>query len=201
MSFPNSFVNNKAGIQLGSHHYSPVEESIRRRWHVPETLLRDVGLKSGMIFLDIGCGDGFFTVPAAEITGAEGRVFAVDADASAIGRLNGKVVEKGLTNVTSRVGTAEETVFCEGCADLVFYSIVLHDFGDPGKVLRKAKRMVKPSGKLVNLDWKKKTSEFGPPVRIRFSESEAVSLIEAAGFRVESVTDSGQDHYIVTAKP
>jgi len=68
-------------------------------------------------------------------------------------------------------------------------------------VLRNAKRMIKPSGSLVNLDWKKKPSEFGPPVRIRFSEEEAVSLIEAAGFRVESVKDSGQDHYIVVAKP
>jgi ubiquinone/menaquinone biosynthesis C-methylase UbiE len=186
---------------LSSHRYSPLEESIRRRWQVPEDLLRELGLKTGMVFMDIGCGDGFFTIPAAEITGNRGRVFAVDADASAISRLNCRVAEKGLSNVTARVGAAEETVFCKACADLVFYSIVLHDFGDPGKVLRNAKRMIKPTGKLVNLDWKKKSSEFGPPVRIRFSEEEARNLIEVAGFRVESVKDSGQDQYVVVAKP
>jgi len=196
-----SSLRDEAEVHLSSHHYSPLEESIRRRWQVPEDLLRDLGLKSGMVFMDVGCGDGFFAIPAAEITGKGGRVFAVDADASAISRLNDRAAKKGLSNVTARVEEAEETVFCESCADLVFYSIVLHDFSDPGMVLRNAKRMIKPSGSLVNLDWKKKPSEFGPPVRIRFSEEEAVSLIEAAGFRVESVKDSGQDHYIVVAKP
>jgi ubiquinone/menaquinone biosynthesis C-methylase UbiE len=196
-----SRLRDEAEVRLSSHRYSPLEESIRRRWQVPEDLLRELGLKTGMVFMDIGCGDGFFTIPAAEITGNRGRVFAVDADASAISRLNCRVAEKGLSNVTARVGAAEETVFCKACADLVFYSIVLHDFGDPGKVLRNAKRMIKPTGKLVNLDWKKKSSEFGPPVRIRFSEEEARNLIEVAGFRVESVKDSGQDQYVVVAKP
>ena len=154
-----------------------------------------------MVFMDIGCGDGFFTIPAAEIAGADGNVYAVDTDASAIDRLKKKATEKGLANVNTKVGPAEETVFCEACADIVFYSMVLHDFNDPSKVLRNARRMVKPTGKLVNLDWKKKRTVFGPPVRIRFSEEYARNLIEAAYFKVENIRDAGRNHYIVTAKP
>jgi ubiquinone/menaquinone biosynthesis C-methylase UbiE len=78
---------------------------------------------------------------------------------------------------------------------------VLHDFRDPTKVLRNAKTMLKPSGKLVNSDWKKKPTAFGPPLQIRFSEEHAANLIKQAGFTIESVKDLESNFYIVTAKP
>jgi ubiquinone/menaquinone biosynthesis C-methylase UbiE len=177
------------------------EEALRRKWRNPEITLKSVGVSAGMVFVDVGCGDGFFAIPAAQLVGEKGVVYAVDVDASAIERLKDKAAEKGLKNVTAKVGEAEETVFCEECADMVFYSRVLHDFRDPAKVLHNAKRMLKPAGMLVDLDWKKKPTVFGPPVRIRFSEEQAASLIKAAGFMIESVRASGRNFYIVTAKP
>jgi hypothetical protein len=66
-------------------------------------------------------------------------------------------------------------------------------------VLQNAKRALKVGGKLVNVDWKKESTPFGPPVDIRFSESEAASLIERAGFNVVSIQDSGPFHYVIVA--
>ena len=154
-----------------------------------------------MVFMDIGCGDGFFTIPAAQLVGDKGKVYAVDIDASAIDRLKQKATKKDLRNVTAKVGAAEDTVFCDACADIVFYSTVLHDFRDPALVLRNAKLMLKPSGTLMNLDWKKKSAVFGPPLRIRFSEEQASNLIKQAGFTIESVKDLGLNFYVVAAKP
>ena len=151
--------------------------------------------------MDIGCGYGFFTIPAAQIVGNQGKVYGVDVSASAVDRLKREAAEKGLKNVTATVGAAEETVFCNECADIVFYSIVLHDFRDPAKVLHNAKRMIKPSGTLVNLDWKKKLMSLGPPLHIRFSEEQASNLIKQAGFTIETVKDVEEDFYIVMAKP
>jgi ubiquinone/menaquinone biosynthesis C-methylase UbiE len=175
-------------------------EGTIRTWHHPEISLEGIGLRSGMTFIDIGCGYGFFTIPAAQIVGEKGKVYAVDIDAPAIDQLKREAAEKGLKNIRADVGVAEETVFCNECADIVFYSIVLHDFRDPAKVLRNANRMLKPSGKLVNLDWKKKSTVFGPPLQIRFSDEQAANLIKQAGFTIESVKDTGSDFYIVTAK-
>jgi len=182
----------------GQKHFG---EGIIRRRHHPQLNLESIGLRSGMVFMDIGCGDGFFTIPAARLVGEKGKVYAVDIDASAIDRLKRQAAEKNLKNISAEVGAAEETVFCDACADIVFYSTVLHDFKDPAKVLRNAKLMLSPAGRLVNLDWKKKSTVFGPPLRIRFSEEQAATLIKQAGFTIESVKDLGRNFYIVTAKP
>src|SRR3990172_9466891 len=185
---------------MGCHGGFSLDEATRRSWFNPEKVLQDAGLGSGMVFVDVGCGEGFFTILAAEIVGKTGKIYAVDTDASAIEMLKHKTDKKGLTNIKAVVAKADETVFCDECADIVFYSIVLHDFHDPAKVLLNAKRMLKSSGYLVNLDWKKKRTTHGPPVRIRFSEEQAQALIKNAGFDIESVKDAGRDHYIVVAK-
>lgn len=171
------------------------------KWYHPKLNLESIGLRAGMVFMDIGCGDGFFTIPAAQIVGEQGKVYAVDVDALAIDRLKRGATEKGLKNMTAKVDAAEETVFCDACADIVFYSIVLHDFRDPAKVLQNAKQMLKPTGTLVNLDWKKKLMPIGPPMRIRFSEEQASNLIKQAGFSIGSVKNLGHNFYIVMAKP
>ena len=137
-----------------------------------------------MVFMDIGCGDGFFSILAAKKVGANGKVYAVDTDASAIEKLKQKAKMEGLKNINAKVCKAEDTVFCTQCADFIFYSMDLHDFADPAKVLKNAKQMIKPNGQLIDLDWKKIDMPFGPPVAIRFSEEKAVGLMRSAGFAV-----------------
>ncbi len=184
---------------MGCHGGFALDEATRRSWYNPEAILQD--LRSGMVFIDIGCGNGFFSILAAKKVGKKGKVYAVDIDASAIERLKHKAKAESLKNITAKVGAAEETVFCSKCADFVFYSMVLHDFADPAEVLQNAKQMIKHTGRLVDLDWKKQEMPFGPPVKIRFSEEHIASLIRNAGFQVDSVKDAGSYHYIVIAKP
>jgi ubiquinone/menaquinone biosynthesis C-methylase UbiE len=184
---------------MGCHGGFSLDETTRRSWYNPEAILQN--LLTGMVFIDIGCGDGFFSILAAKKVGATGKVYAVDIDASAIEKLKLKAKAEALTNITAIAGKAEKTVFCRNCADVIFYSMDLHDFNDPAKVLQNAKEMIKPNGQLIDLDWKKIDMPFGPPVTIKFSEEEASSLIEAAGFVVKDVRDAGRYHYVITAKP
>lgn len=154
-----------------------------------------------MAFLDMGCGDGFFTIPAVRKVGGTGRIYAVDSNPQAITRLQRTAQEEELKNIFASVSTAEETVFCESCADYVFLGIVLHDFKDPNMVLQNARRMLKPDGNLVNLDWRKTHMPLGPPHEIRFDEKMAAALIQKNSFTIEEVTYSGSHHYLVIAHP
>jgi len=180
------------------HH---ADESERRQWQDPEAVLAATGLKPGSTFMDIGCGEGFFTLPAARLTGPGGRVYGVDIEGEAIETLRRRAAAEGLNNLELITGKAEEALLCQACTDIVFFGNVLHDFENPAEVVRKARRMIKPEGKLANLDWKKEAMSFGPPLSRRFDEAAAISLIEPAGFRVESVKDAGKYHYLIIARP
>jgi ubiquinone/menaquinone biosynthesis C-methylase UbiE len=175
---------------------------IRRQWQNPEAIFRRIGLKPNQVFVDMGCGDGFFTIPAAYIVGENGKVYSLDIDKDAVSAVRERARREGLKNIVTRVGNAEETMFCEGCGDIVFFANDLHDFEDPSKVLSNARRIIKASGRLVDVDWKKKSMLMpGPPLRIRLSETEASNLIKKAGFDIEMVGEVGPYHYIIIAKP
>ncbi len=177
------------------------DEKERRKWQNPEAILADIGLRPGLTFIDIGCGDGFFSLPAARLTGDKGIVYGLDINGEVIGRLREKATVEGLINLKLEIGEAEQTVFCQACADIVFFGIDLHDFREPKKVLINARRMLKRTGWLVDLDWKRKPMDLGPPLQKRFSEKKAISLMEAAGFRVEAVKEVRPYHYLIIAKP
>jgi ubiquinone/menaquinone biosynthesis C-methylase UbiE len=176
------------------------DETERRKWQNPEKILAEIGLSPGQTFVDVGCGEGFFTIPAAKLLGKRGRVYGFDIDEKAIQRLKEKTADEGLENLILKVGTAEEVVPCRGCADFVFFGMNLHDFRDPPKALINAKKMLKSGARLIDLDWKKEPMDLGPPLRIRFSQEEAVTRIEEAGFRVHAVKQEGPYHYLIIAK-
>ena len=182
----------------GCHGGFCLDEKTRRSWYNPDAVLADLQL--GMTFIDVGCGDGFFSLLAAEKVGSNGKVYAVDIDASRVKMLQDKANAQKIRNIVAAVGRAEDTVFCKSCADVVFYSMDLHDFDDPTQVLTNAKLMLKPSGIVVDLDWRKIKMEFGPPFEIRFSEQTVAEMFGKAGFSVEA-SEAGPYHYIVTGKP
>jgi len=177
------------------------EDTERVKSQNPETVLLHIGLQPGFTFMDIGCGDGFFSIPAAKIVGKEGKVFGLDANSSIIDSLQKKAQQEGLNNIVLKAGKAEEIILCDSCADIVFFSMALHDFATPLKALGNAHKMLRPGGKLVNLDWKKIPMECGAPLHIRFSEIQAQEMIEQSGFKVASVEESGPYHYLITAHP
>jgi ubiquinone/menaquinone biosynthesis C-methylase UbiE len=179
------------------HRQFPANDPERRKWQDPEKILARIGLKPGMTFVDPGCGDGYFALPAARMVGPKGKVIAADINEEAIERLRQQAAEEGLGQLSAEVRAAEETIACEGCADFVFFGIDLHDFADPMKAIQNAKKMLRPSGKLVDLDWKPEPMPFGPPLEKRFSIAKARQLIESAGFHVQSIEDCGPYHYII----
>jgi ubiquinone/menaquinone biosynthesis C-methylase UbiE len=171
----------------------------RNEWQDPDAIFSSIGLVQGMTFVDLGCGEGYFAIPACRRVGPAGKVYAADINADAVAHLQEQVENEGISNLWAEVKAAEEAVFCCGCADIVFFGIDLHDFSDPLTVLRNAKAMLKPDGRVADLDWKDAPMAIGPPKEKRFSETKAQTLIESAGLKVLSVQDAGPYHYLILA--
>jgi ubiquinone/menaquinone biosynthesis C-methylase UbiE len=184
---------------MNRRQFSP-DDPERRQWQDPEEILSSIGVVQGMVFVDMGCGDGYFALPAARRVGRSGRVYANDVNDEAVERLRQRAAQEGLDNLFTDVKEAEETVVCEECADVVFFGIDLHDFRDPVQVLLNAKKMLRHEGLLVDLDWKTQPMALGPPLEKRFSIEKARNLIGSAGFRITSVQDAGPYHYLLIAR-
>jgi ubiquinone/menaquinone biosynthesis C-methylase UbiE len=101
-----------------------------------------------MIMADLGCGPGYLTVPAAEMVGPGGRIYAVDSDEKSIVVLTEKAKKQGLSSIIdARVSSAAHVPFIpDGAIDLVIAKGLICCMFDHQGVLREIHRMLKSGG-------------------------------------------------------
>ena len=80
-----------AGILMGSR--------ARRRLMNPIKTLKGANIQPGQTVLEVGCGTGFFTIPAAELIGDDGCLVAMDPLSDYVKEVSKKVESAGLKNV------------------------------------------------------------------------------------------------------
>jgi ubiquinone/menaquinone biosynthesis C-methylase UbiE len=164
----------------------------------PRSLLRSLGLKSGDAIADIGCGPGFFTLPAAEIVGPDGIVVAADIQGEMLTTVRVRAAEQGLANVRLIKTGETELPLPEQTFDVVVAAFVLHEVPRHATFLRKMARLLKPGGRLAVLEWQKHETEFGPPLEDRIAPDDLISDAAAAGLRLSKRRELGEDQYQCT---
>ncbi len=97
-------------------HNNPLMHFFRN----PYKLLKAAGLKPGLKVLEAGCGTGFFTVPASEIVGRDGFIYAVDIHPLAIKRVEEKIKQHGISNVEPVLVDAYKTDLQNESIDVAF---------------------------------------------------------------------------------
>jgi ubiquinone/menaquinone biosynthesis C-methylase UbiE len=87
-----------------------MESRFRYKFFGPKKILESAGIRSGMKVLEIGCGTGFFTIPAAKMLGKDGSLIAMDMLPASIETVAKKVQQASLSNVVQVIkGDALET--------------------------------------------------------------------------------------------
>lgn len=112
----------------------------------PYKLLKAAGLKPGLKVLEMGCGPGAFTIPAAGIIGKDGFIYAVDIHPLAIKRVKEKIAESGIENIKPVLTDASNTGLLDQEIDLVFMFGMPHVAGGLTNVLFEIHRVLKPGG-------------------------------------------------------
>lgn len=92
----------------------------------PEFIAK-VGIRAGHTVVDFGCGDGYYTFPAARVVQAEGRVYALDNDEVTVQKIKRKVAEGPFENIIPLLVPANLSVgLDQEIADVVLVYDVLH---------------------------------------------------------------------------
>ena len=103
------------------------------------------GAKRGNIILDYGCGIGFNAIPAAEIVGKDGIVYALDVHPLAIKSVEKQIRKKGLKNVKT-ILSGLNTGLPDELVDVVLLYNVLPMVKNRPALIKELYRVLKPGG-------------------------------------------------------
>ena len=128
---------------------SIIDNPLRRKFQPPsETAIRH-GIKPGMTLLEVGPGNGTYTVAAARRVGDKGRVVTIDIEPKMIERVERRAQAEGIMNIEARVANVYDLPFEDGTFDVVYMIAVIGEIPAPEKAMKEFYRVLSPSGTLV----------------------------------------------------
>ena len=188
-----------------AHLFNPEErhklDTPERRAEMPpdQTLVK-AGIKPGDTILDIGCGMGYFSIPASRMIGPKGTVHALDISGVMLAELRSKAASAGIFNIRLHQVPHGALDIPEAPYTLCLISDTLHEVDDKPTFLASVAAALKPGAKLSVIEWEKKETPNGPPLKERLSEDEMQVLLKKAGFTEPASQPLGAAHVLYTCQ-
>ena len=161
-----------------------LDDPARDAYQMPHEVLSALKLKKGEVIADLGAGSGYFTFRLAHHVGGAGRVYAVDVSADMIVHLNRRARDLKLKNVVTILAAPDDPLLADASINRFFICDTWHHIEDHPHYLALLKKMLKPGGQIVMIDFKKTKTPMGPPMEMRIDRADLVKEMETSGFRV-----------------
>lgn len=161
----------------------------------PNQVLDQIELSSEMLVADFGSGSGGWAIPLAKRL-KDGKVFAIDVLKDPLSALKSRAESERILNiqtVCSSVESKEGLKLANNSLDLILMTNLLFQVEDKKKVFSEAKRILKPGGKILVVDWLSK-SPLGPE-KGRVSPEEVKKIAKDNGLNFEKEFKAGFHHY------
>jgi ubiquinone/menaquinone biosynthesis C-methylase UbiE len=137
-------------------------------------LLDRAGVAEGMRVLDVGCGPGRLSIPAAGRVGPEGLVVAMDIQEAMLEKLRARAAERGITNLRIVHADIGEGRIERDFFDRALMVTVLGEVRDRERALEEIFAELKPGG-VLSITEVLPDPDYQPREKVR-------RLAEAAGF-------------------
>src|SRR5438105_4128729 len=104
----------------------------------PSSLIAQVGLVPGATVADLGCGGGFYAIPAAKMVGNSGTVYGVDIQESKLAITQSTARQMGLHNVVIVKADLDKPLaqMQPNSCDVVITASILHEIDSKDALLK-----------------------------------------------------------------
>ena len=151
--------------KINPKHAAHLNDPRRIQIQNPDLIWDKLDLLKPEVLVDIGAGTGFFAVPFAKKM-EHGTIYACDLSEDMLKLLKENIPDDTRADIIPVRMDENEIPLETEIADLVFMANLHHELAEPPKLLAEAYRVLKRTGKMAIIDWKKDAS-FGPPPSIR----------------------------------
>jgi len=167
----------------------------------PEKIIEDLDLQEDATVADFGAGAGGFTISLAKKLRKGGFVYALDIQEEPLSALLGSAKMFGLNNIKTIKCDLEEpegSTLPDNSLDAVFIVNLLFEVDDPERIVKEAKRVVKPEGQIIIIDWKK-DAPFGPEEK-RIGPEEIQTIARHLNLEITKEIEAGAYHWGVVLR-
>ena len=126
-----------------------IDNPLRRKFQPPSDMPIRHGIEPGMTVLEVGPGNGRYTVETARRVGSTGRVIAIDIEPKMIERVLQRAQAEGITNLEAKVANVHNLPFEDGTFDAIYMITVISEIPEPEKAMQEFYRLLSPSGTLA----------------------------------------------------
>ena len=161
-----------------------LEDPKRDAYQKPHEVIHALNLKSGEVIADIGAGSGYFTFHLARHVGDKGKVYAVDVSPDMILHINRRIRELKASNVITLLADPDDPLLPDRSVNRFFFSDSWHHIENQSKYLSLMKRMLKPGGEIVMIDFHKKELPVGPPMQMKIAREDLIKQLDGNGYRL-----------------
>lgn len=164
----------------------------------PKSNVDALGIEPGMLVADFGAGSGHYVHAIADALEGHGHIYAIDVQKDLLRRIHNDAHARGHKHVSivwSDLEAKEGSKIANKHLDLVLISNLLFQIEDKAALLKEAKRILKPIGRLAIIDWTDSFNAMGPIKKSVVKKEQALALASAAGFELIREFDAGAHHY------
>ncbi len=184
------------------HRFDPkdaarLDNEWRRSALPPHIALEALGLRETDTVLDVGCGIGYLSFPAADFIGPTRKVYAMDISEAMLDEMDRRVRVQGVPNVVVFLSDGKDWKLGDASVTFVLCSTVLHEVDDMAAFLLEAKRVLKPGGRIGIVEWTpgSATAGRGPSRSARLEPVDVAMMLQSAGFTPGNPIAISESHY------
>ncbi len=162
-----------------------LEDPARDAYQKPHEVVMSLGLKEGEVIADIGAGSGYFAFRLAHHVGESGRVYAVDINPDMILHMNRRIRDMNVKNVVTMLAAPDDPLLIDGSIDRFFVCETWHHIQNQPQYLALMKKMLKPGGQIIMIDFQKRDLPVGPPIEMKIAREDLIKQMQSGGFQLE----------------